>query len=986
MSNTNHDFLVKNGLVVGQAITSTGTLTQAGQTFPASDGSAGQYLKTNGSGALSWGTVNTSFNITDGTTTDTVGSTETVTFTGGTNISLAVTDNTVTITNDVVDSDDITEGSSNLFYTDARAIAAIQGASNLTIDGGTLYVDTAADRVGISDTSPQQKLDVAGNIGVNGSEVIDASGNIVGSVADSAMTVGGSLAGVLSNLKVQYGTAYSGTPIQGSFFFDSLNQKLKVYTGSAFIDAVPAGSGGGGGSGATDANTTFRNYSYTLTGTTSAVSGVDDNELTAGAFIIGHKYTITSVGNTDFTAIGASGNTVGVVFTATGVGSGTGQAKSTLFYDTTSSTTRVVAYVNGIKQVYGSGRDFVATTGTSVAFTYNLGSGDTVDIQVYELLTNDAYYIKSEVYTQTEVNSQISTGVSSYLPLAGGTLTGDLILSEGSPTITLTDTDGNTSSHIKTVGSNMELHAQHGNMRFRVGSSGLEHMRIAPGGDITFYDSIGTNAKLFWDASAESLGIGQGVFSSTQALNLKGEGIAIKNDKSGNNDNWSIIRNTAASSTSNISFVSGLGEAMVINHNKRVGIGTDSPSVNLEVSDSGNSFILVKNTSSNSGLYLKADTDGDAEIQTAGGTNDIVIRTSGQERARFKAAGGLAIGNGAGASGHQLQVGEFDTAFTSKPQGQQKLLHIDDSYVMRVAREHGTGDIANIGWYNVAKIPPFGSSGKVTVSIGGDLTSDIVVIEWISSHNTSLNNGMGAPQLNSKSTFANIQWNSDPRISNTRVARDNTTGTYYVQVYVSTGVNNNTEGKSLIEVYQGANLEQDDTNIEAMFTYYSGSPSHYFECPVVRNGTGYTGIHVRHEQPSINLTSSTASTTISQNSTWTKLPMNSERWDVGNFYDHTTQRFTAPTTGKYLFGINLQLENASGIIWTYIVPITNGVKSVTNGNNMADFTATGTYYNQCATWMLNLTAMDYVELWTIGSGGSYNFKGNTESSVFIYLL
>ena len=91
MSNTNHDFLVKNGLVVGQAITSTGTLTQAGQTFPASDGSAGQYLKTNGSGALSWGTVSTSFNITDGTTTDTVGSTETVTFTGGGGSSAAAT-------------------------------------------------------------------------------------------------------------------------------------------------------------------------------------------------------------------------------------------------------------------------------------------------------------------------------------------------------------------------------------------------------------------------------------------------------------------------------------------------------------------------------------------------------------------------------------------------------------------------------------------------------------------------------------------------------------------------------------------------------------------------------------------------------------------------------------------------------------------------------------------------------------------------------
>ena len=102
-----------------------------------------------------------------------------------------------------------------------------------------------------------------------------------------------------------------------------------------------------------------------------------------------------------------------------------------MFYDTTSSTTRVVAYVNGIKQVYGSGRDFVATTGTSVAFTYNLGAGDTVDLQVYELLTNAAYYLKSEVYTQTQVNSQISTGVSAYLPLAGGTLSGGLNVSSG---------------------------------------------------------------------------------------------------------------------------------------------------------------------------------------------------------------------------------------------------------------------------------------------------------------------------------------------------------------------------------------------------------------------------------------------------------------------------------------------------------------------------------------------------------------------------
>lgn len=46
----------------------------------------------------------------------------------------------------------------------------------------------------------------------------------------------------------------------------------------------------------------------------------------AGSFSTGVTYTIASVGNTDFTAIGAVSNTVGVVFTASGAGSGTGNA------------------------------------------------------------------------------------------------------------------------------------------------------------------------------------------------------------------------------------------------------------------------------------------------------------------------------------------------------------------------------------------------------------------------------------------------------------------------------------------------------------------------------------------------------------------------------------------------------------------------------------------------------------------------------------
>jgi len=50
--------------------------------------------------------------------------------------------------------------------------------------------------------------------------------------------------------------------------------------------------------------------------------------VTAGSFVIGESYTIQSAGSTVFTIIGAADNNPGTVFTATGVGAGTGTASS----------------------------------------------------------------------------------------------------------------------------------------------------------------------------------------------------------------------------------------------------------------------------------------------------------------------------------------------------------------------------------------------------------------------------------------------------------------------------------------------------------------------------------------------------------------------------------------------------------------------------------------------------------------------------------
>lgn len=53
---------------------------------------------------------------------------------------------------------------------------------------------------------------------------------------------------------------------------------------------------------------------------------IEAQSIGSGLFVIGDSYQIRIIGTTDFTAIGAASNTIGLQFVATGVGSGTGEA------------------------------------------------------------------------------------------------------------------------------------------------------------------------------------------------------------------------------------------------------------------------------------------------------------------------------------------------------------------------------------------------------------------------------------------------------------------------------------------------------------------------------------------------------------------------------------------------------------------------------------------------------------------------------------
>ncbi|PPD00314.1 MAG: hypothetical protein CTY35_02625 [Methylotenera sp.] len=124
-------------------------------------------------------------------------------------------------------------------------------------------------------------------------------------------------------------------------------------------------------------------YTITSVGTTNFTTiGASSNTIghtfvatapavTAGSFVIGQTYTINSVGTTNFIAIGAASNTIGLQFVATAVGSGTGTA---IPAQTTAAGTGVVEIVLGNNVIpsgtVGAGIPFVNLTGLANNTTY----------------------------------------------------------------------------------------------------------------------------------------------------------------------------------------------------------------------------------------------------------------------------------------------------------------------------------------------------------------------------------------------------------------------------------------------------------------------------------------------------------------------------------------------------------------------------------------------------------------------------------------
>lgn len=149
--------------------------------------------------------------------------------------------------------------------------------------------------------------------------------------------------------------------------------------------------------------------------------------VTAGDFEIDKEYVITTVGSTDFTLIGATSNTVGVKFTATGVGTGSGTATTVVIPAFTKNKAWKVkgcancpagysAYVDGFVYAIGLEDDGANSVTAIQAISSNTEANSAVRVSmiggfsVYTVVTTEAL-------SDAEINTFLATNPEATIDL-----------------------------------------------------------------------------------------------------------------------------------------------------------------------------------------------------------------------------------------------------------------------------------------------------------------------------------------------------------------------------------------------------------------------------------------------------------------------------------------------------------------------------------------------------------------------------------------
>ena len=489
--------------------------------------------------------------------------------------------------------------------------------------------------------------------------------NLDGAVIDSSV-IGGTTpaAGTFTTLTAN--TSISGTLITAA-------QTNITSVGALNGGSITSGFGSidNGSSAITTTGTiTYGNLSD---GTISIANFIDDDTFgTASAVTLATSesikaYVDSQVGTVDTLAeILANGNTTG----------GT---------DISVSTGDDITFADSSKAIFGAGSDLqiyhVANSSSYIDIStgnlYLRNSSDDKDIFLqsddgsggltnYIQVDGSNGEVRLYHYGSEKLNTT-STGidVTGTVTADGLTVDGDVSISEASPTITFTDTTDSSEHLVQSINSTFNIQGQ---SIVRLSTAATKRFDIDNGGDISFYDDTGTSQALFWDASAESLGIG--TTSPDRAIKIHKDNAYV----------W-----IADAAGGNVAFMGGSGEndglfrlyeggshtAKVEIHSDansyfnggNVGIGTSSPSKPLHIYSASDTAIRLQNSTTGTGTtdgFLLEQSGSDSLIVNYEAGN-LRFSTSNLERARIDSSGRFMVGTTAanGVDGVTLNNGGY---------------------------------------------------------------------------------------------------------------------------------------------------------------------------------------------------------------------------------------------------------------------------------------------------------------------------------------